>query len=159
MNLIPAGKLINTHGVRGELKAEVWLDSVAFLKKYRRIFTTDGEKKILSCIEHKGFAILRLEGIADINEAMKLKGSEFAICKDDVKLPDGSYFLSDIIGSRVVEEDGREVGILTEILDNPAHRIYVVSGETEHLIPAVKEFVRATDVEHKCITVHLIEGM
>lgn len=159
MNLIPAGKLINTHGVRGELKAEVWLDSVAFLKKYKRIFTAAGEKKILSCTEHKGFAILRLEGIDDVNEAMKYKGSEFSICKDDVKLPAGSFFLSDIIGARVVEEDGRELGVLTEILENPAQRIYVVTGETEHLIPAVKEFIRSTDLEHKCITVHLIEGM
>ncbi len=159
MNFIPAGKFINTHGVRGDLKAEVWLDSVSFLKKYKRIFTASGEKKVLSCTDHKGFAILRLEGIDDVNEAMKYKESEFSICKDDVKLPDGSFFLLDIIGARVMDEDGREVGILTEILENPAQRIYVVTGETEHLIPAVKEFVRATDLECKCITVHLIEGM
>ena len=154
---LEAGRIINTHGVGGEVKIESWLDTPEFLRSFRRLFVRGKEMKVLSARVHKGFVIARLEGIDDMNAAMALKGTDISIAREDAHLSDGAYFLSDIIGS--VDEEGREIGTLEEIEETPSAPLYTVRGEREHLIPAVPEFIRSVDVENGVITVHLIEGM
>lgn len=156
---VEAGRITNTHGVNGEVKIEVWLDSPAFLKKFGRIFLEGQERKVLSARTHKDFLITKLEGVEDVNAAMALKGKTVHILRSDAKLPKGGYFLQDIIGAHVQDERGREIGRLTEVLERPASNIYVVQGAAEHLIPAVPEFILSTDPEAGVITVRLIEGM
>lgn len=156
---IDAGKIVNTHGVRGEVRIEVWLDSPALLKRCGRVYLGGEEKRILSAREHKGFLIAQLEGVADVGAAQALKNRVVQIARADAKLPRGAYFLQDIIGACVVDESGAEVGRLAEVLELPGQRVYVVKGETEHLIPAVPAFIRNTDAENGVITVRLIEGM
>ena len=158
--LIEAGRIVNTHGVQGEVKIEVWLDSPRFFKSFRRlVLPGGGELKILSAREHEGFVIARLEGTEDVNAAMRLKGQTVFVRREDAALPRGAFFLQDIIGAKVEDEEGREIGILTEVMETPASNIYVVRGEREHLIPAVPEFIRKTDADAGRITVRLIEGM
>lgn len=156
---IDAGKIVNTHGVRGEVRIEVWLDSPALLKRCGRVFLGGEEKKLLSAREHKGFLIAQLEGVSDVNAAQALKNRVVQIARADAKLPRGAYFLQDILGASVVDESGAEVGKLAEVIENPSQRVYVVRGETEHLIPAVPAFILNTDAEAGVITVRLIEGM
>ena len=156
---IDAGKLINTHGIAGEMKTEVWLDSPQYMKTFRRFFIGEKEYTVLSSRAQKGFLYLKLSGVEDLNAAMALKGSVLQIAREDANLPDGAYFLCDIIGARVVDEQGAEIGILADIEENPAAPIYVVKGEREHLIPGVPEFIRCVDTERGVVTVHLIEGM
>ena len=156
---IEAGRIVNTHGVAGEVKIEVWLNSPAFLKACGRVFLGDRAMRILSAREHKGFLLARLEGGDDLNAAMALKGRELRIARADAPLPPGGYFLGDLIGASVVDEEGREIGKLTEILERPASDIFVVQGGQEHLIPAVEEFIRSVDAENGVVTVRLIEGM
>ena len=158
-SFIDAGKIVNTHGVRGEVRVEVWLDSPQMLRRCGRVFLGGEEKKILSAREHKGFLIAQLEGVADVNAAQALKNRVVQIARADAKLPRGAFFLQDIIGASVVDESGAEVGKLTEVMETPAQRVYVVKGETEHLIPAVPAFILDTDAEAGVITVRLIEGM
>ena len=156
---IEAGKIVNTHGVAGEVKIEVWLDSPQFMKRFDRLFLEGRERRVLSARVQKDFLLVRLEGVEDVNAAMSLKGKVLSIDREDAKLPAGHFFLQDIIGAEVVDEQGRRVGRLSEVLERPASLIYVVQGETEHLIPAVPEFILATDAEAGRITVRLIEGM
>ena len=156
---IEAGRIVNTHGVAGEVKIEVWLDSPQFLRRCGPVFLNGTERKLLSARAHKQFLIAKLEGVEDLNAAMALKGRVLSIAREDAKLPEGSYFLQDILGARVVDEQGKEIGRLAEVLERPASRIYVVQGETEHLIPAVPEFILKTDAEAGVVTVRLIEGM
>ena len=156
---IDAGKIVNTHGVRGEVRIEVWLDSPRLLKSCGRVFLSGEEKKILAAREHKGFLIAQLEGVADVSAAQALKNCVVQIARADAGLPRGAYFLQDIIGAAVVDESGAEVGRLAEVLELPGQRVYVVKGETEHLIPAVPAFILNTDAERGVITVRLIEGM
>ena len=156
---IEAGRIVNTHGVNGEVKIEVWLDSPQFLRRCGRVFLGGTERKILSSKVQKSFLIAKLEGVEDLNAAMALKGRELFIAREDAPLPKGGYFIRDILGAAVLDEEGREIGRLVDVLERPASRIYVVQGETEHLIPAVPEFVLNTDAERGLITVHLIEGM
>ena len=157
--LIEAGRILNTHGIAGELKLEVWLDSPEFMKRFKRLFIGEREIKIESARIHKGFVIAKLAGVDDINAAMPYKGRVVHIAREDAHLPKGGYFLQDIIGARVVDEDGAEIGTLTDIMESPAHNIYVVTGEREHLIPAVPEFIRHTDADAGVVTVHMIEGL
>ena len=156
---IEAGRIVNTHGVVGEVKIEVWLDSPEFLKKFKRIFVDGKEVKVLSSRTHKDFLLAKLENVSDVNAAMTLKGKTVFIDRNDAKLSKGSYFLQDIVGASVVDEQGNEVGKLTEIMETPASRVYVVQGESEHLIPAVPEFILSVDAENGTVKVHLIEGM
>lgn len=156
---IEAGRIINTHGVAGEVKIEVWLDSPAFMKKFKRLYIGGRETAVLSAREHKGFLLAKLDGVDDVNAAMALKGKTLLINREDVRLPKGAFFIQDIIGASVIDQSGAEIGRLSEVLETPAHRVYVVKGEREHLIPAIPEFVMSTDSGAGVIRVRLIEGM
>ena len=156
---IEAGRIVNTHGVAGEVKIAVWLDSPQFLKSFKRCFIDRREVKLLSARVHKGFLIVKLEGVEDVNAAMALKGRTVFIDRADARLPKGAFFLQDIIGASVVDESGSEIGKLVDVMETPASNVYVVKGEREHLIPAVPEFILSTDADNGIITVHLIEGM
>lgn len=156
---IEAGRFINTHGIKGELKAEVWLDSPEFLKKFKRVFVNGLELKLTSVRAQGRFAILKLEACDDINAAMTFKTKDFSVLRSDIRLPKGGFFLQDIIGARVLDENGADIGVLSEIFETPANNVYVVRGETEHLIPAVPEFILKTDPDEKIVTVRLIPGM
>ena len=156
---IEAGRIVNTHGVAGEVKIEVWLDSPQFLKSFKRCFIDRREVKLLSARVHKGFLIVKLEGVEDVYAAMALKGRTVFIDRADARLPKGAFFLQDIIGASVVDESGSEIGKLVDVMETPASNVYVVKGEREHLIPAVPEFILSTDADNGIITVHLIEGM
>ena len=156
---VEAGRIVNTHGINGEVKIEVWLDSPAFFKTFKRLFINGAEKRILSAREHKQFIIARLEGVEDINAAMALKGKTVEILRADAHMKDGEFFVQDILGFTVVDEDGHAVGKLVDAFETPASMLYVVRGESEHLIPAVREFILGIDAEKEEIRVHLIEGM
>lgn len=156
---IDAGRIINTHGVAGEVKIEVWLDSPSFMKKFKRLYIGGREVAVLSAREHKGFLLAELEGVCDVNAAMALKGKTVQINRVDARLPKGAFFIQDIIGASVLDEGGAEIGKLCEVLETPAHRVYVVKGEKEHLIPAIPEFIMSTDAEAGIIRARLIEGM
>ena len=156
---LEAGKIINTFGVRGEVKIEPWCDDAAFLKKFKTLYVDAQPRKVLSAKIHKGMLLVLFEGVADVNAAMLLKNKIVYFDRNDAHLPKGKFFFADILGAKVVDEQGNSVGTLTEVLTLPAQNIYIVQGETEHSIPAVPEFILETDVENKVIRVHLIEGM
>lgn len=158
---IEAGRITNTHGVRGEVKIEVWLDSPDDLKHYRRVFVDGQERRLLSARPQNRFAIAKLEDVDDVNAAMPLKGKTVYIAREDAPLPPGGYFLQDLLDARVVLEDGSPVGVLTEILERPANNVYVVTDSEgkEILIPAVPAFILRADAEEGVVRVRLLEGM
>ena len=157
---LEAGAIVGTHGVHGEVKIEPWADSPEFLLQFERFFLAGvGDVGVLSSRIHKGFVIAKLDGYPDVRSAMGLKGCTIFIGRDDAELPPEGYFIADIIGAQVVDENGVLIGILTDILEKPASDVYVISGEREILIPAIPEFILNTDVEAGIITVKLLEGL
>ena len=164
LKYIEAGQIVNTHGVRGQVKIVSWLDSPEYLKSFATLYLGEGKKKktvkVRAARVHKGFVIAALEGVEDVNDAMALKNEVVFIDRDDAALPEGTFFFSDLFGARVVSDAGEELGTLEDVLERPGNRIYVVrSGKREWLIPAVPEFIVDTDVENGVITVHLIDGL
>ncbi|NCC67545.1 MAG: 16S rRNA processing protein RimM [Clostridia bacterium] len=158
-NYLEIGKIINTHGIKGEVKIEPWTDDAQFLSRFK-LFYIDGKPyKLLSGRVHKDYLIAQIEGVSDVNSAMVLKNKIVCGDRSDVKLEKGRFFIQDIIGATVRDESGTELGKLTEVLDLPASKVYVISGEREILIPAVDHFILKTDVEAGIITVRLIDGM
>ena len=156
---LEAGEIVATHGVRGEVKILPWTDSADFLRRFKTLYIGGRAYAVLHAFTHKGCVIAALEGVDDVSAAMALKGRTVCFARADAHLPKGRFFLADIIGARVVTEDGAAVGELVDIIENPTQNVYVVRGETEHLIPAVPAFIRNTDVENGVVTVRLIEGM
>ena len=156
---IEAGEIVNTHGVRGEVKIMPWTDTPEFLRAVKTLYIDGKPVRVLASRVHKGALLTSLEGVEDVNAAMRLKGRRVYMDRDDAPLEPGRFFIQDIIGARVVTESGEEIGTLCEVIDAPAGMVYVVRGETEHLIPAVDEFVLRTDADAGLITVRLIEGM
>ena len=156
---LEAGKIVNTFGVRGEVKLQPWCDSAEFLRSFKTLYVDSAPLKVLSSRVHKDMLIVAFEGVEDVNAAMALKNKIVWFAREDAKLPKGRFFIADLIGADVVDENAGPVGKLTEVLDLPAGQVYVVRGEQEHTIPAVSEFILDIDVDNSLIRVHLIEGM
>ena len=156
---LEAGKILNTFGVRGEVKLDPWCDSAEFLKPLKTLYIDGAPRAVASSRVHKGMLIVRFADVEDVNGAMLLKNKIVYFARSDVRLPKGRDFVADLLGASVVDEQGAEIGRLTEVLDMPAGQVYVVQGETEHTIPAVPEFILDIDADGKVIRVHLIEGM
>lgn len=156
---LEVGRIVGTHGVRGEVKIQPWADEAAFLTHFKR-FHLDGEPiGVRECRVHKSLVITSLEGVDDVNAAMALKEKILFIDRDDVILPEGTVFLQDILGARVVDEAGQELGVLEDVLEKPAASVFVVRGRREILIPDVPAFILKKDADAGLIVVRLIEGL
>lgn len=157
---IEAGQVVNTHGIRGEVKIQPWSDTPDFLCGFDTIYLGDRPYELLSARVHKSCLIASLKGVEDVNSAMLLKGKIVTVDREDVELPEGRHFIVDLIGLEVRDVDSGEVlGRLSDVLDLPANQVYVVKGKQEHMIPAVDEFILETNVEGGYIKVRLLEGM
>ena len=158
---LEAGQIVNTHGIRGEVKIVPWCDSPEFLCGFDTLYIDEAPIRLRAARPHKGNVLAALEGVDTVEGAMALKGKTVHIDRADVTLPEGRHFLADLIGLRVVDADsGAELGVLTEVLTPPAHQVYLVKGpQGERLIPAVEEFIVETNVDGGYLRVRLIEGI
>lgn len=161
MSLLEAGKIINTHGVKGEVKIENYCDDAEFFKKIKTLFIQGAPYKILAQRPHKGFILALLEGVDTIEAAIALKNKVVYFEREAVKLPKGSYFLSDILGFSVFDARLNSViGTLKRVDELPASQVYVVeTNEGEVLVPAVKAFVTGIDFDKKQVNIATIYGM
>ena len=157
--LLECGKIVNTHGIRGEVKIQPWADSPEVLCALPVLYLDGQPRAIRSARVHKGNVIALLEGVSDVDQAMLLKNKVVWLNRDDLRLPEGTFFLADLIGLRVVDEEGQELGILNEVLSPSRQQVYVVKGDRELMIPAVPQFILETNVAGGYIKVRLIEGM
>lgn len=158
---LEAGQIVNTHGIQGEVKIVPWCDSPEFLCGFDTLYIDGTPVKVRAARAHKGNVLARLEGVDDVNAAMRLKNKVVSIDRSGVELPDGRHFIADLMGLTVIDDDtGAELGVIADVLTPPAHEVYVVKGgEKSYMIPAVDAFLRGTSVEEGWVRVHLIEGM
>jgi 16S rRNA processing protein RimM len=157
---LEAGQIVNTFGVKGEVKIMPWCDSAEFLLPFRTLYIDKAPRRVIYSRVHKDMLIVLFEGVEDLNAAMALKNKVVTFARADAKLPEGRFFIADILGSEVLDETGRAVGRLTDVLELPAGQVYVVEGEDgEHTIPNRSEFILDVNADEGVIRVHMIEGM
>lgn len=157
---LETGQIVNTHGVRGEVKILPWADAPEFLLDFGTLYIDEKPIRVLSARVHKNCVLATLDGISSVDAAMSLKGKTVYVARKDVNLPEGRYFLADLIGLEVRDADSDALlGTLADVLTPPAHNIYVVKGHREYLIPAVDAFIVETDPEKGFMRVRLLEGM
>ena len=161
---LEAGKIVGTHGIRGELRVQPWADSGEFLAGFRTLYFGKGEKRldILSSRPHKNIVIMKISGVDTIEAADALRGRVLYIDRADAHLPEGRYFIQDLIGCRVVDCDsGEEYGEITDVSSTGVNDVYHVktpAGE-ERLIPAVDSVLAGTDIEAGEVRIHAMKGM
>ena len=158
---LEAGQIVNTHGIKGEVKIVPWCDTPEFLCDFDLLYIDGKPVDVEVMRAHKGNVIAKLAGINDVDAAMALKNKVVSIDRSDVELPEGRHFIADLIGLEVRDADtGAVLGVINDVLTPPASEVYVVKGNgKEYMIPAVDEFLIETDVDAGYVRVRLIEGM
>ena len=156
------GKISAAVGLKGEVKIYSYSEEADRFERVSRIFIDDKEFKILS-VRYKDISpILKLDSIDDRNKSEALKGKDIYVSEGDLEdLPEGVYYIKDIIGMDVLSESGEKLGLLFDVKTNTAQKLYVVKreGKSDILIPGVEEFIKKIDIENRQIIVKVIEGL
>ena len=162
---LEAGKVVTTHGVRGEMKLELWCDGVAFLKKVGRLYASaKGGKcyKIVSIRPQGQMALLQLEGVEDMDAARALRGQVFYFDRSDATLPAGRWYVADLIGCEVRDADtGKVYGVVTSVDHPGAQDIYTVKAPNgkEYMFPGVDAFLKERTPPEGYLLVTPIPGL
>lgn len=165
-NYFVVGNIVNTQGIKGEVRLMPAVDDVERFKLLDRIFVdrkgSITEYEIENVRFHKQFVLLKLKGIDDMTSAEKLKGTVAKIT-EDMALPceEGEYYIRDLYDMEVVTDEGEKLGIISDIIFTGANDVYAVKSDDgkEILIPAIKDCILNVDVENKIMTVKLLEGL
>ena len=164
MNLIEAGIIVNTHGVRGAVKIEPWTNTPEFLCAFKRLFIGGREHKVLDSSVHKNHVLAVLEGVETVQNAASLRGEIVSFEKTDAKLDDGEFFIADLIGLDAVDDEtGLRFGVISDYLTATAQGVYVVKTDDtergEMLFPNVPQFVKSIDITAGCVRFYVMEGL
>lgn len=161
---LPIGRIINTHGVRGEMKLDVWCDSFDSLKNVKTVYLDEAGEKPLTLKSrriHGNFMLITVEGVDSLEAALRYKSKQLYAHRDLIPKAEGAYFIADLIGLTVYDnQSGEEIGKVTDVFNRGASDILEVKRQNgkEALIPMVKEFILSVDTE-KGISVKVVEGL
>lgn len=158
------GQIVNTHGIKGEVRVKPWCDSPFDLEGLETVYSDGGKTQftVISARVHKNVVVVKLDGIDDIEQAQKLRNKILLADRGDFELPEGRYFVADLLGMEIVDNDsGRVYGKLTDVLQYGAADVYEVSGEdgVKILIPAIDGVVLSRDFEQGRMLVKLPDGL
>ena len=156
LQFVEAGEIVTTHGVKGEVKVMPWLDSPEDLCDFDRCRIDGKEYEIEQCRIQKTCNLVKLSGIDTMEAAQLMRGKTIELYREDID--DEVIFAAELIGVEVYCE-GKLLGKIRDVLDYPGNSVYIVKGDHEYMIPAVKEFILSTDVEKNEMQVRIIEGM
>lgn len=165
-NLLRVGVISSTHGVKGEVKVYPTTDDAGRFNDLKKVILDTGREQMDLEIQgvkfFKNMVILKFKGYDSIDEIEKYKGKDLLITRDQaVELGPDENFIVDLIGLRVVTEDGNEFGTLTDVIKTGANDVYEVKTTEgkEVLLPAIRECVLKVDMEEKTVTVHIMDGL
>ena len=148
------GKIVNTFGIKGEVKIYPYVDYIMNLSYF---YVDNNKMEIEKCRTQKNLIIVKIKGIDDINVVEDLKGKIIYVFEEDLpSLPQGTYYIKDLIGLDVITDDGKELGKLDDVIHTGANDVYDVNGL---LLPVIDEVVKKIDLENHKIIVHLIDGL
>lgn len=162
-NTLLAAKIVKTHGIRGEVKAFCYTDSPLFFKDIKNVVLEPGELslKLSSSRPHKDAVLLTFSGIDSIEKAEKIVGKEVYVSRDEISLPEGRFYIADIIGLSVITDEGETVGEVIDVFPAGGSDVFEVKRENmkNAYIPNIADIVKNIDTEKKTVIIHVIKGL
>lgn len=165
-DLFQVGVITSTHGVRGEVKVFPTTDDARRFKRLREVLLDNGKSKITLEIESvkffKQFVILKFKGYDNLNDVEKFRQRSLFVTRENaVRLGRDEYFIADLIGISVFDEEEKEIGILKDVLETGANDVYVITmtNGKELLLPAIKDCVLKVDIENNYMQIHILDGL
>jgi len=165
-DFLEIGRIVGTHALKGELRVEPWCDSPDFFKGFTTLYYDEkgtAKAEITSCRSHGSLVLLCLEGISGVEAAAALRGKTLYMRRADAHMPEGSYFVAELIGCEVFDADepAKRYGTLADVTRTGANDVWHIRGEggREYLIPAIPDVVASTDVEKGVILIRPLKGI
>ncbi len=166
MNFLEVGKIINTHGLRGEVKIVTWTDYPEVFEEIGVVFVkkrTEQEKLTIKNVKYqKNNIIVKFAEIDSIEEAEKYKNAVLVADREALgELPEGVYYIADLVDSTVYQEDGKEIGCLVDVFSTGSNDVYDIrrEGKKNLLVPIIEGVLKSVDIENKKITIKIPEGL
>ena len=161
---LKTGKIVGTHGIRGMVRVQAWSDSGEFLTEFKRFFLSpDGESELKAqkIQPHGGVVLIAFKGVDTVEQAESLRGKILYISRDDISLPDGRYFINDLLGCEVFDADsGEKYGEISEVSQTGANDVWhIKSGDKEYLLPAIDEVIVTVDPENERLEIRPMKGI
>ena len=159
------GKIVGTHGIRGELRVNPLCDTPEFAKRFKTLYYDSkgvDPVKVISSRTHGNIILMKLEGVESIEQAEKLRNKILYLKREDAALPDGSWFIAELIGCEVLDaDDGKKYGTLTDVSETGANDVWYITDDKgdEYLIPAIKEVVINADVADNKVYIRPLKGI
>ncbi len=158
------GKLVNTHGIKGEFKLEMWCDGIEYIKQFKKLYLDEKGTKPLTLISvrpQKNHAIVKFSEITSINDAEKYKNAVLYGNRDDATIDDDANYIQDLIECDVVDiENGKNYGKVFDVLNHGASDILdVVEGGTHKYVPVIPDIVKEVDVDNQIIKIKYMKGL
>jgi 16S rRNA processing protein RimM len=164
--LLQVGIISSTHGVRGEVKVYPTTDDVKRFKKLKDIILDTGKEKLALEIEgvkfFKQMVILKFKGLDNMNDVERFRQKSLYVTRANaVRLRKDEYFIADLIGIKVFDEENKELGVLEDVMVTGSNDVYVIkmTDGRELLLPAIKQCILNVDVEERYMQVHVLEGL
>lgn len=165
-DLLQVGIITSTHGVRGEVKVYPTTDDPRRFRRLKEVVLDTGKEKMNLEIEgvkfFKQFVILKFKGLDNINDIEKYRQKSLYVTrKNAVRLQRDEYFIADLIGLKVQDEDGKELGMVKDVIETGANDVYEVemADGKSLLLPAIKQCILNVDVENGTMQVHVLKGL
>ena len=161
---LECGKVVSTHGVRGELRVQPWCDGPDFLLGFSTFYFERGATPVAveGARAHKNMLLLKLKGIDDPDAAAALRGKVLYLDREDAPMEEGEHFIQDLIGLSVVDADtGQEYGRITDVFATGANNVYELSCPDggKKLVPAIPDVVIETDLDGGIMRIRPLEGL
>lgn len=162
---LEVGKIVTTHGIRGELRVQPWCDDASFFCGFETLYLEKGKKamEVERSYPHKNIVVVKFVGVDTVEQAQKLRNQVVYINRDDAVLDEGCYFHQDLIGLQVVDADDphRVYGVLSDISETGANDVYHIRDEAgrERYIPAIPDVVVETDLDAGCMRIRPLRGL
>lgn len=162
MDLLEVGKIVNTHGLRGEVKVVTWTDTPDVFEDLEYVYCGSEKLTVQNIKYQKNNLIVKFKEIPSIDDAEKYKNKVLSAERDMLgELPEGTYYIADLIGLDVIDDNGNKVGVLADVFNTGSNDIYEVKreGQKPLLLPVIDDVVLKVDMENKQIIVHIMEGL
>lgn len=160
---LEGGKIVGTHGVRGEMRVECWCDSPQFLAQFKTLYFDEGNEKVkVKSRAHKNMVLVKIPNVDTIEQADLLRGKILYIKRSDIKLEEGVNFVQDLIGLEIKDSDSDEVyGVVNDVLRTGSNDVYEMKGKDNKMyyIPAISDIVDEIDVDGGKILITPMKGL